>query len=206
MRELIILDDSPRTNQDIIDAYKTRVPNIRYLYEQTKMPIGAKRNKLNKHAKGDVIVCMDDDDYQSPERIQHTVDMFAEFPDMLIAGSSILPLYFPEHPERLYELGPYAEYHSLACSMAYRRKYLSSHSFYNTSALAEESHFTNGFKEPMIQLDPRKVVVCISHGTNTVDKHSFQYRSHNPHHTIRDYFYVNDAEILEMLTSINYAK
>jgi glycosyltransferase involved in cell wall biosynthesis len=33
------------------------------------MILGAKRNLIHKHAKGDILVYMDDDDYYPPERV-----------------------------------------------------------------------------------------------------------------------------------------
>lgn len=64
-RELIILDDSLTTNEDLIPK---DYPNIRYYYHNEKMTLGEKRNKLNELARGDIIVCFDDDDYHYPEK------------------------------------------------------------------------------------------------------------------------------------------
>ena len=36
--------------------------------------------------------------------------------------------------------------------------------------MAEETSFTNGFSEPMVQLDPLKCIVISSHSNNTFDK------------------------------------
>ena len=68
LRELIILDDSPTTNEDLIPKDD---PHIRYYYQSEKMTLGEKRNKLNELAKGDIIICFDDDDYHHPDRIKH---------------------------------------------------------------------------------------------------------------------------------------
>jgi len=44
-------------------------PNIRYIHEKEKQNIGYKRNRLNREARGAIIVAMDDDDYYPPERV-----------------------------------------------------------------------------------------------------------------------------------------
>ena len=55
-RELIILDDSPTSNEDLIPKNS----NIRYVYQSEKMNLGEKRNKLNeKMSKFDKILNSD---------------------------------------------------------------------------------------------------------------------------------------------------
>ncbi|MBE9697389.1 glycosyltransferase, partial [Escherichia coli] len=65
-RELVILDDSPQSHQHIIDRLTNGTPeafNIRYIHHPVKLPLGKKRNMLNELARGEYILCMDDDDY-----------------------------------------------------------------------------------------------------------------------------------------------
>ena len=54
--------------------------------------------------------------------------------------------------------------------MAYKRAYLEKHAHAPGLDKAEESSFTNGFTEPMEQLDPMKTIVISGHHANTVDK------------------------------------
>ena len=61
--EWIILDDGQESCEDILKTETEGLPNIRYISLDSKVNIGEKRNILNKEAKGDIIVCMDDDDY-----------------------------------------------------------------------------------------------------------------------------------------------
>jgi glycosyltransferase involved in cell wall biosynthesis len=60
--EWIILDDGTDKVGDLFDPAKTGLKNVRYiaLPEGEKLPIGAKRNRLNELAKGEIIVCWDD--------------------------------------------------------------------------------------------------------------------------------------------------
>jgi len=52
--------------------------------------------------------------------------------------------------------------------MAWKKAYAGT---YNpTATSAEESHFTRGFTEPMVQLDPAKTIVQSSHMHNTYSK------------------------------------
>jgi glycosyltransferase involved in cell wall biosynthesis len=61
--EWIVLDDGSDPVEDIFKEHANKLPMLRYIRETTKMTIGAKRNRLNLEAKGDIIIAMDDDDY-----------------------------------------------------------------------------------------------------------------------------------------------
>ena len=52
------------------------------------MRLGAKRNELNRLAKGGIIVAMDDDDYYPPDRVSSVVEAFKKNPKIELAGSS----------------------------------------------------------------------------------------------------------------------
>lgn len=58
--ELVVFDDGTDKVKDLFDA--SDLKNVRYFEEEEKQNIGMKRNFLNKEAKGDIIICMDDDD------------------------------------------------------------------------------------------------------------------------------------------------
>lgn len=169
--EWIILDDGPDSVQDLFDALaKTKtVPNLRYIRHEGKLLIGAKRNRLNKEAKGDIIVAMDDDDYYSPERVAHVVFKFAQNPKVELAGSSEIYMYYTDN-KKIYKFGPYGPKHATNGTMAWRRSYALAHTYDETVTHAEERSFLENYVHPMVQLDPFKVMLVISHSENTFDK------------------------------------
>ena len=165
--ELVILDDGSDKIKDLIDA--SGLTNIVYLAEDEKMNIGMKRNKLNAAAKGDIIVCMDDDDYYSPERVEHVVKKLMSNPKYLICGSSQIFMYYTDI-QKIYQFGPYAPNHATNGTFAYKRKFLENHKYDETVTHAEETSFVNKYTEPMLQLDPFKVMLVMAHSENTFDK------------------------------------
>lgn len=165
--ELILVDDSDEPNDDIVP----KLSNIKYHYMATKMILGNKRNYLNDLATGDIIVCFDDDDYYSLDRVSHAV-MKLSSSRALIAGSSIIHIYYKEI-NKIIEFGPYGPNHGTNGTMAYRKEYLKDHRYEDDKQKAEEAFFTNNFSEPMVQLDPHKVMLCLAHTSNTVDKDPF---------------------------------
>jgi len=165
--EWIILDDGTDKVGDLFE--KSGLKNVRYYAEDIKLNIGAKRNKLNVLAKGDIVVCMDDDDYYPPDRIKHVVYKLGQKPDFKICGSSQLYMYYSDN-KQIYCIGPYNQNHATNGTMGYRRSYFDNHKYDEHVTHAEETSFLNGYKEPMIQLDPHKVMLVMSHSENTFDK------------------------------------
>ena len=78
--EWIIYDDGDDKVDDIFKKFEKKIPNLRYIYDEEKKNIGAKRNLLNKEAKGDIIIAMDDDDFYFPNRVKHVVFSFSRNP------------------------------------------------------------------------------------------------------------------------------
>jgi hypothetical protein len=72
--------------------------------------------------------------------------------------------------DKLYKFHGFHNNHSTNNCFAYKRSYLENHRYTDSLNCAEESSFTNGFKEPMIQLHPEKCIIVSRHGKNTVDK------------------------------------
>jgi glycosyltransferase involved in cell wall biosynthesis len=137
--------------------------------EDEKLTIGEKRNKLNDAARGDIIIAMDDDDYYPPERIQHVVQKFKQNPKIDLAGSSEIYMYYSDVKE-IYKFGPYMPNHATNGTMGWRASYAKTHRYDETVTHAEEKSFLEEYKHPMIQLDPFKVMLVMSHSENTFDK------------------------------------
>jgi hypothetical protein len=67
-------------------------------------------------------------------------------------------------------MGPFSKNHATNGTMAWRRSYAEKHVYDETVSFAEEKSFLENYKHPMIQLDPFKVMLVISHSENTFDK------------------------------------
>lgn len=165
--EWIILDDGTDSVEDLFKDLK--IPNLKYIRLNEKLLIGAKRNILHKESKGDILVSMDDDDYYHPDRVHHVVQKFGMNPTVKLAGSSEIYIYYSDN-QKIYKFGPYGPRHCTNGTMAVRREYALSHLYDETVKNAEERSFLEGYKHPMIQLDPFKVMLVISHTENTYDK------------------------------------
>ena len=136
--------------------------------EYTGLSLSDLRNLGNNKCSGDIIVCMDDDDYYPPERISHAVETLRKS-TYLIAGCSGIYMY-EYFMGKLYKFNRFHKNHSTNNCMAFKREYLLNHKHAEGLTMAEESSFTNDFTEPMIQLNPLKCIIVSSHTMNTFNK------------------------------------
>ena len=171
--EWIIIDDGKDCVEDLFKEASKTIPNIRYIYLDEKVRIGAKRNLLNKEARGSIIVAMDDDDYYPPDRVSSVVDAFKKYPRVDLAGSSEMNMYYLDD-NKIYTLGPFYPNHATNGTMAWRKRYSDIHAYDEFVTFAEEVSFLENYKNQMIQLDPKKTILVICHKDNTVDKHELR--------------------------------
>lgn len=169
--EWIVLDDGTDRVKDLFEA--SGLKNVRY-YETApdeKLKIGAKRNRLNDLAKGDICVCFDDDDYYPPDRVRKAVTKLRSSPGhrVPVVGSSQLYLYYTDRDE-IWSIGPYNQNHCTNGTMAYWRSYAKESRYDETVDKAEEKSFMKNWKTPVLQLTPEETMLVLCHAHNTFDK------------------------------------
>lgn len=170
-RELIILDDSDTSQIDTINALTNSDParfNIRYIHHPERLALGKKRNMLNELARGEYIVCMDDDDFYPADKLSYTVSMMQRH-GALISGSDRIPIWY-SHINRIFKTHAFGEQHILNGTFAYHRNYLKKHRYDDNCNLGEEQAFTDNFTVNPLQLPCERTILCISHSQNTFDK------------------------------------
>lgn len=163
--EWIIVDDGTDKIQDLVKDIK----QVRYFSLENKLKLGEKRNLMHSKCNGSIIVYMDDDDFYPPERVSHAVNKLLANPKALCAGSSILHIYF-KHINKIIEFGPYGPLHATAGTFAFKKQLLLYTRYEDEATMSEEKFFLKNYTIPLVQLDPRKTILCISHKYNTFDK------------------------------------
>jgi glycosyltransferase involved in cell wall biosynthesis len=171
--EWIIIDDGRDKVEDLFLEAAKIIPNIRYIRKEEKMRLGAKRSELNKEARGQIIVAMDDDDYYPADRVQSVVNAFKKNPRVELAGSSEMNLFYLDS-KKIYTIGPYSQNHATNGTMAWRKSYSNKHKYDEFVTKAEEITFLENFKYPMIQLPPQSTILVICHTDNTADKNELR--------------------------------
>lgn len=195
--ELIIGDDGEDCIKDIIP---NDINNIMYIRFDEKIELGRKMNILNEKAKGDIIICMDDDDYQFPTRVSSSVKAFIGNNIQLVGNSRML-IYFP-NIDKVYETSQNRRYHATNGTMGYRKEYLKDHSYREDVNKSTERDFTGLYREPLIQLNSTDTIICIAHDTNTCDKKGFIEKFKNKKfHKLEEF--VDDNKLLEFYKNLN---
>jgi len=169
--EWIVYDDGQEEVRDLFEAEKENLPNLNFIWSEDKMTLGEKRNRLNSEAKGEIIVAMDDDDFYFPTRVEDAVKALTMTSSRKyeLAGASEVYMFFTDKKE-IWKAGPYFEGHATNGTMAWTKAYASKHKYDETVAFAEEKSFLENFKNPLVQLDPKRVMLVMSHSDNTFDK------------------------------------
>ena len=164
--EWVICDDGSDPIKDLVE----HLTYVKYFRYDEHLLLGKKRNLMNAHCSGDILVYMDDDDYYPPERISHAVDKLTKS-DLLIAGSSELHMY-AKNKNKIFKFGPYGPNHATAASFAFKKQLLNQTKFNDESAFGEEKTFLKEYTIPMIQLDVTKTILVCAHQHNSIDRES----------------------------------
>lgn len=167
--EVIIVDDGTDKVKDIITA--ANIPQVKYFELAEKMTLGKKRNYSHTliDPRAQYITYFDDDDYHHPSRISYSVEMLVKNPNAMCAGASEIFIFF-KHLKQMVKFGPYGPNHATAGTFTFRVELLNSSSYYDGACLAEEKFFLKDYTVPLIQLDPLKTILVVSHAHNTFDK------------------------------------
>ena len=181
--ELLVCDDGTDAVEDVFAVpLCAGAAHVDYWRPDAPITLGAKRNLMNRRARGDVLVYFDDDDFYPPSRIMHAVTSLAANPNALVAGCTTLYMYFNE-TKRIMKCGPYGTNHCTAASMAFKKELLQITQYDEASLVGEEKAFLKGHTIPLLELDPLQTVLAMSHEHSSCNKalmlanpHRFQLR------------------------------
>ena len=179
--EWIIVDDGTDKIEDLVKD----IPQVKYYAYDEKMTLGKKRNLMHDKSTGDIIIYIDDDDYYPRERISHSVYMLQKNKNILIGGSSEMYIYF-KGQKQLWKFGPYGKFHATAGTFAFKKELLNQTRYNEEACLAEEKEFLKGYTIPMVQFDPYKTILVVSHEHNTFDKRTLIENGENEVQKISD--------------------
>ena len=183
--EIIILDDS---DVDRPLCIKSRIP-IRY-YTVPRISIGMKRNAGVKLAQGDYIAFIDTDDMYSPEYISHSI-FEMETSGKSIAGSADMNMY---DSKQFYKQRCVYIHLLNEATMVFKKSAWQAFGDTNSN---EAVPFLEKNIENIIETNIDRVMCCLCHKDNTVDKTPWlvdKYKS-NP---MSQY-----SKHLQLLSSIN---
>lgn len=163
--ELVIIDDGRHSIAPILPSSGI---NLIYQYLDKPITIGNKRQQLKSLATGDIMVCMDDDDYYPPERVSHAVETLQKTPGIEFAFAPTFLLYRPLR-KMVYKSGPWLKNWGHA-TFAFTRRFAETHHYHLDDTGGEERHFTQFYRVPYAVLEPQKTVIALIHHNNSIPK------------------------------------
>lgn len=138
-------------------------------------PIGALRNTGNWHARGDIIVHFDDDDWQHPDRVAVQVARLMDTGKAVTGFHS--SLYWNDDAGGLYRYhyspGRPHEPYAYGANLAYTRQWWEKHSFPETDS--EDRPFTDAalHLKQLDSCDGGQLIACRVHGQNLCAKQNY---------------------------------
>lgn len=162
-KELIIIDDSPTP----LDASKTAAGDVRYVWTNHRLTVGAKRNLACALARGELIAHFDDDDWYAPDRLTVQVASLEESGAQL-SGTSVL--YYADTRSasawQYRSAGP-LPWLSMLC---YRRSFWSAHPFEDRMQGSDTLFVRSSMPEERVELPRHDLCVCFIHDDNVSPK------------------------------------
>jgi len=165
--ELLVVDDGHDTVADCVPADD---PRIRYVRPRQKLNIGAKRNFACEHARGEIIVHWDDDDWYPDWRVSAQVRPLLEG-GFDLSGTSQL-FYFEPASSRAwrYKLSSAAKPWVAGNTLAYRKSFWERRKF-PCVQVGEDTRFVAcAPAERVFDFDDPRLCVGMIHTSNTSRK------------------------------------
>ena len=177
--EWIIVDGTQNNDHKLrgeIDNLRITYPTLPEIVfiepeETSSKNIGVLRNLYNEKCRGDIIVCMDDDDYYPYNRVSHSVSKLKNS-IIEIGGCCNINIYSVQF-QKAYLWKRFHLNQGGNASLAYTNKYAKTH-FYEDVSCGEEKTFIKNYmghecepgkerEQTMIQFDSDKSLMSIAH-------------------------------------------
>ena len=152
---------------------------LTYIQSSNKRNVGQKRNSLVKRVIKDmgvktICINIDDDDYQNEDRIIEQVNMIQNNKLLLVGSKDCIVLY-PLHDWTMTLIKCDELVHIHEGTMAFVCKLWRSNGGFSNIVKAEGSIFIEQSPQDKIaHMDIGKILVCVAHQDNTVDKDYFK--------------------------------
>src|SRR5215469_12498237 len=106
--EIIVIDDASTDHSiEVIESFRTRLPQIRLIRNPSNVGVAASNNRALSEARSDYVVCTAADDWMRPRFIERMLTVVQRFPGLPLYISQCVR-YFTDTGE-LREFGPESE-------------------------------------------------------------------------------------------------
>lgn len=176
--EFIILDDSDtdplfsEIPQDIFESWISPI-KVKYVKDNVKRTIGDKRNKLCKLSTHKICACWDSDDLYLPTYLSYAVSELKKNKLGAVGSPEMLFLY-PHKDWKITGIKCLANRQIHEATLVYTKKHFNAMGGFEKNSQGEGAKMFDFMNDKKIkQLDIDKIMVCICHKENTVNKDQF---------------------------------
>lgn len=195
IKEVIVLDDSDDgTDLKLDTKYNTKIIKVR------RMTIGEKRNELIKKCNTKYAIFMDSDDIYLPSYVSHSMDLLLKNKKYNIVGSADMLFYFTD--TKTYSSMSCLKLHLIhEATICVNAKWFKKCCKFNKTN-SGEGQALKGYEKFIIESDIKKLMVCIGHKQNTVNKNQWNKKNDN-NQVLRDYLAPKIHNHLNIISTIN---
>jgi hypothetical protein len=147
---------------------------IKYYYENHKMTIGQKRNKLTKLASYKICANMDSDDYYFPTWLSHSMELMKSEKHCSLVGTKGMIFCYPFDNFKMTGIECYQKRMIHESGMLYTKKHWKQMGGFEKTSQGEGTSMIDHNEKCCLCSDVSKVIVCICHNDNTIDKERFK--------------------------------
>ena len=176
--EIVIYDDHPDhplfLNNDEVNEFQRQI-NIQviYIYDKSKkLTIGAKRNKLVKASRYKICINLDDDDLYFPSYFKHSINILRNNKCGLVASPEMM-FCFPDDDFKITGISCESKIQCHEASFCFTKKYWKNMGGFGNGVKSEGVKMIEGNEKNVAISNIRYIMLCISHGDNTVNKDQF---------------------------------
>lgn len=177
--ELVILDDSdtdPLFKNIPLQMFEKVVSpiKVKYIKDNAKKTIGAKRNILCKNSSHNIIACMDSDDIYLPSYLRYAVNEL-KLNKLGAVGSAEMIFAYPFENWLLTGIKCETNRQIHEATMVYTKKHFKAMGGFAKNGVGEGAKMFDFMSDKVIKkLDCDKIMICVCHKNNTCDKELFK--------------------------------
>ena len=176
--EWVIDDDSTdklfKSNEEIKKAQQIIGFPIKYVHTTNKRSIGVKRNNLTKIATHKICANLDTDDIFLPQWLKHSMEVMNSDKRCTLVGTKGMLFCYPDDDFKMtgIECGEKRMIHE--SGMVYTKKHSRSMGGFKKSSQGEGCSMIDFNENKSLCTDASKIIICICHGDNTINKDRFR--------------------------------
>jgi len=175
--ELVILQDGPEDlfeSPEAFNKFKSEIGiKLNYKYEKNiRRSIGEKRNKLVKMSKYKICAMLDSDDIYLSDYIKYSVNALKEY-NAGITSSACMIFTYPHLDFKMTAIKCGYKYQCHEACATFTKKYFNSVGGFQKTSSGEGVKLFQGTESKILNLDINRLMICVAHDDNTVDKQQF---------------------------------